>query len=86
MRTMIVLPTSRIACASGPGYPTLHVGKRRPAEALVAGTGSVTAPAFVLIAAGIAGLVASWVTRESARRPLPGCTPTATSYDEARET
>ncbi|MCX2733497.1 MFS transporter [Saccharopolyspora sp. NFXS83] len=55
-------------------------------EYLVSTTGNTTAPAFVLIAAGLLGLIASWFARETAGRPLPGAKPTAGSREEARET
>ncbi|WP_243789590.1 MFS transporter [Saccharopolyspora gloriosae] len=55
-------------------------------ESLVSATGYITAPAFVLMAAGLLGLIASWFARETAGRPLPGAKPTAGSREEARET
>lgn len=55
-------------------------------QALVGMTGNNLAPAFLLMAAGIVGLIAVYFTRESARRALPGAPPTATTTEEARET
>jgi MHS family proline/betaine transporter-like MFS transporter len=55
------------------------------AESLVAATGSDLVPAVLLVVAGVVGSVALYFTRETARQPLPGETPTATSETEARE-
>ncbi|KAA5830528.1 MFS transporter [Saccharopolyspora hirsuta] len=55
------------------------------AEALVAATGMRPVPAFLLVVAGVVGLVAVWATREPAGRALPGSKPTATDREEARE-
>ncbi|MDA3629900.1 MFS transporter [Saccharopolyspora sp. WRP15-2] len=55
------------------------------AEALVAATGMPTVPAFLLVVAGVVGLLAVWSTREPAGRALPGAEPTATDRAEARE-
>ncbi|MEU6129457.1 MFS transporter [Saccharopolyspora sp. NPDC047091] len=54
-------------------------------QALVTGTGHSTAPAFLLMAAGVVGLIATWFSRESAGLPLPGAKPTVSSREEARE-
>ncbi|WP_150253744.1 MFS transporter [Nocardiopsis deserti] len=42
------------------------------AEALVQSTGNLYAPAWLLMAAGVVGLVVVWRMKESANRPLPG--------------
>lgn len=55
-------------------------------EALVGATGNKMAPAYLLIAAGVIGLVAVSFTRETARRALPGASPIATTKQEARDT
>lgn len=55
-------------------------------EALVSATGSPLAPAFLLIAAGAIGFATVLFTPESARRALPGSSPTAASRAEARKT
>jgi MHS family proline/betaine transporter-like MFS transporter len=55
------------------------------AESLVAATGSDLVPAVLLVVAGVVGSVALYFTRETARQPLPGETPTAASETEARE-
>lgn len=54
------------------------------ASALVAGTGSTLAPAFLLVAAGLVGLVSVYFTGEKAGKPMPGSSPTAASHAEAR--
>ncbi|RKT88617.1 MFS transporter, MHS family, proline/betaine transporter [Saccharopolyspora antimicrobica] len=55
------------------------------AEALVAATGMPPVPAFLLVVAGVVGLVAVWAIKEPAGRALPGSKPTATDRQEARE-
>ncbi|MBQ0927012.1 MFS transporter [Saccharopolyspora endophytica] len=55
-------------------------------EALIGATGSRIAPAFVLVVAGAVGIVAVLFARESARRALPGSSPSATTDAEARKT
>ncbi len=54
-------------------------------ESLVAATGNKLMPAFYLIAAGIFGAIAVLFTRESARKPLPGSSPSVASQAEARK-
>nr|WP_170134351.1 MFS transporter [Murinocardiopsis flavida] len=53
------------------------------AEALVQSTGSLYAPAFLLVVAGLIGAVAVWRLPESAGRPLPGARPSAVDRSEA---
>ncbi|MGO3886455.1 MAG: MFS transporter [Mycetocola sp.] len=54
-------------------------------EAIVQGTGNDLSPAFYLMATSVAGLIAVFFMRESARRPLPGSMPTVETPDEAIE-
>lgn len=54
------------------------------AEALVSGTGNVMVPAYILIVAGVIGAVAVFFTPETAKRRLPGTTPTVRTKKEAR--
>lgn len=52
---------------------------------LVAGTGDLNWPAYYLTAAGVIGIIAIYYTRESARRPLRGSAPAASTKQEAQE-
>lgn len=54
-------------------------------EALVQLTGTALAPAFYVIGTSIAGLIAVFVLKESARRPLPGAMPSVLTEEEAVE-
>jgi MHS family proline/betaine transporter-like MFS transporter len=54
------------------------------AETLVSGTGNVMVPAYILIAAGLAGAVAVWFAPEVAGKPLPGSGPSVATEEEAR--
>lgn len=54
------------------------------AEALVSGTGNVQIPAYILIVAGVIGAIAVFFTPETAKRRLPGTTPTVRTQKEAR--
>ncbi|MPV49984.1 MFS transporter [Pseudactinotalea sp. HY160] len=53
-------------------------------EGLVSWTGNEMMPAYVLIVAGIVGIVCVFFTPETARRRLPGGSPTVATDDEAR--
>lgn len=53
------------------------------AEALVKGTGNIFMPAYILVFAGIVGLVSVYALAETARRPLKGSGPTVESEEEA---
>jgi MHS family proline/betaine transporter-like MFS transporter len=55
------------------------------AQALVAGTGNLMVPAYMLIVAGIVGLVTLAFTPEVAGKRLPGSPPTVETEQEARE-
>ncbi len=55
------------------------------AQALVAGTGNLMMPAYMLIVAGIVGLVTLAFTPEVAGKRLPGSPPTVETEQEARE-
>ena len=55
------------------------------AQALVSGTGNVMVPAYMLIVAGLVGLVTLAFTPEVAGRRLPGSPPTVETEEEARE-
>jgi MHS family proline/betaine transporter-like MFS transporter len=52
---------------------------------LVAKHGGLFIPAYMLIAAGLIGLVAVWFTPEPAGKPLPGGGPVVASEKEARQ-
>ncbi|MBS9533441.1 MFS transporter [Mycobacterium sp. M1] len=52
-------------------------------ETLVAGTGNVMAPAYLLMAAGLIGAVTVWFTPEVAGKPLPGSGPSVATEQEA---
>jgi len=52
--------------------------------ALISATGDLTWPAYYLMAAGVIGAVAVWLTAESASRPLMGSTPSVETEEEAR--
>ena len=52
---------------------------------LVHRTGDLMMPAYMLVVAGIVGVVSVWFTPEPVAQPLPGSTPTAASKEEARE-
>lgn len=54
-------------------------------QALVTFTGSALAPAFWVIGTSVAGLVAVFFLKETARRPLPGSLPSVASDEEAEE-
>lgn len=53
------------------------------AEALVSGTGRVMVPAYILMAAGVVGVVAVWFTPEVAGKRLPGSGPSVETEQEA---
>ncbi|OBI40430.1 MFS transporter [Mycobacterium kyorinense] len=53
------------------------------AEALVSGTGRVMVPAYILMAAGVVGVVAVWFTPEVAGKRLPGSGPSVKTEQEA---
>jgi MFS transporter, MHS family, proline/betaine transporter len=55
------------------------------AQALVAGTGNLMVPAYMLIVAGLVGMVTLAFTPEVAGRRLPGSPPTVETEQEARE-
>ncbi len=55
------------------------------AQALVSGTGNLMVPAYMLIVAGLVGLVTLVFTPEVAGRRLPGSPPTVETEQEARE-
>jgi MFS transporter, MHS family, proline/betaine transporter len=55
------------------------------AQALVAGTGNLMVPAYMLIVAGLVGLVTLAFTPEVAGKRLPGSPPTVETEEEARE-
>src|SRR6201995_322482 len=55
------------------------------AQALVAGTGHLMGPAYMLIVAGLVGLVTLAFTPEVAGKRLPGSPPTVETEQEARE-
>jgi MHS family proline/betaine transporter-like MFS transporter len=55
------------------------------AQALVAGTGNLMVPAYMLIVAGLVGIVTLVFTPEVAGRRLPGSPPTVETEQEARE-
>lgn len=54
-------------------------------EALVAMTGSSLAPGFWVMGTSVAGGIAIFFLRESARKPLPGSMPAVSSAEEAEE-
>lgn len=54
------------------------------AAALVDTTGDLLMPAYILVFAGIVGLISVYFTPEPAGKPLPGSTPTVESEEEAR--
>jgi MFS transporter, MHS family, proline/betaine transporter len=55
------------------------------AQALVSGTGNLMVPAYMLIVAGLVGLVTLAFTPEVAGKRLPGSPPTVETEQEARE-
>lgn len=55
------------------------------AAALVDGTGNLMMPAYILVVAGVVGLVSVWFTPEPAGEPLMGSSPTVATEAEARE-
>lgn len=55
------------------------------AQSLVSATGDTLMPAYILIAAGVVGLVSIAFVREPARRRLPGSAPIVADEREARE-
>ncbi|UMB72306.1 MFS transporter [Mycobacterium paraterrae] len=55
------------------------------AQALVSATGNVMVPAYMLMVAGLVGLVTLAFTPEVAGRRLPGSPPTVETEEEARE-
>jgi MFS transporter, MHS family, proline/betaine transporter len=55
------------------------------AQALVSATGNLMVPAYMLIVAGLVGLVTLAFTPEVAGRRLPGSPPTVETEEEARE-
>ncbi len=55
------------------------------AAALVEGTGNLLMPAYILIFAGIVGVIAVYFTPEPAGRPLKGSGPTVETEKEARK-
>ena len=55
------------------------------AQALVSGTGNLMVPAYMLIVAGLVGLVTLVFTPEVAGKRLPGSPPTVETEQEARE-
>ncbi len=55
------------------------------AQALVSGTGNLMVPAYMLIVAGLVGLVTLAFTPEVAGRRLPGSPPSVETEQEARE-
>ena len=55
------------------------------AAALVDGTGDMLMPAYMLMTAGVVGLVSTYFVAEPAGKPLMGSTPTVESEEEARQ-
>lgn len=55
------------------------------AQALVSGTGNLMVPAYMLIVAGLVGIVTLAFTPEVAGKRLPGSPPTVETEEEARE-
>jgi MHS family proline/betaine transporter-like MFS transporter len=55
------------------------------AQALVSGTGNLMVPAYMLIAAGLVGIVTLAFTPEVAGKRLPGSPPTVETEQQARE-
>ena len=55
------------------------------AQALISSTGNVMIPAYMLMAAGLIGVVTLLFTPEVAGKPLPGSGPSVESEQEARE-
>jgi MHS family proline/betaine transporter-like MFS transporter len=53
--------------------------------ALIAATGSLSAPGYYLMVAALIGLISVLVTGETARQKLKGSPPAAESREEARE-
>jgi MHS family proline/betaine transporter-like MFS transporter len=51
------------------------------AEFLVRKTGNLYMPAFYMMAAGLIGLIAVWIMRETAQQPLEGSPPTISDTD-----
>jgi MHS family proline/betaine transporter-like MFS transporter len=54
------------------------------AETLLAGTGNIMVPAYILMVAGVIGAVTVWFTPEVAGKPLPGAGPSVATEEEAR--
>ncbi len=54
------------------------------AETLLAGTGNLMVPAYILMGAGVIGAVTLWFTPEVAGKPLPGAGPSVATEEEAR--
>ena len=55
------------------------------AAALVDFTGDLLVPAYILIIAGVVGIVSIWFMAEPAGKPLEGASPTVASEEEAEE-
>jgi MHS family proline/betaine transporter-like MFS transporter len=53
------------------------------AEYLVRRTGNLYTPAYYMMAAGLVGLVAVWIMRETAQQPLQGSPPTISESDSS---
>ncbi|OMC14563.1 MFS transporter [Mycolicibacter heraklionensis] len=53
-------------------------------EALVAGTGNVLMPAYLLMGAGVVGAITVWFTPEMAGKRLPGSGPSVATEQEAQ--
>jgi MHS family proline/betaine transporter-like MFS transporter len=53
------------------------------AEYLVRTTGNLYTPAYYMMAAGLVGLVAVWIMRETAQQPLQGSPPTISESDSS---
>ncbi len=54
------------------------------AEALVLSTGNLLMPGYILIVAGIIGVISIYYIRESARKPMPGSGPNVSTEEEAK--
>jgi MHS family proline/betaine transporter-like MFS transporter len=54
------------------------------AETLLAGTGNLMVPAYILMVAGVIGAITLWFTPEVAGKPLPGAGPSVATEAEAR--
>lgn len=75
------------ALAIGYNISISAVGGTTPliAQALISGTGNVTAPAYLLIFAGLVGAITLLFTPEVAGKPLPGSAPAVENKLETRE-